>query len=627
MNRPAARVGLGLVAMSVDVAVNLLWCVPGQVGGLGGVPRAPAARSGRGGAAWRPVLFAPAGFAAAHPDLAAACEVREAPRSTAPAGRGGSPPRPPGCARQTRDAALRHHGGGTAPAGAERPYVLTDPRPAVPDVPRSTSAGSSARYLDPDDAAQRPRAPRWSPCPPSTSAATVIDAYGLDPQRVVVVPHGVRAGAAHRRHARRRAAPPGYALGDGPVLVYPAVTHPHKNHRVPARPAARRAGPTRTCGWCSSAARAVPRRRSAACLDRRVCRLGRVPAADRNGLMAHGRRARVPQPLRGLRRPADRGDGARHADHRRGHDVHPRGRRRRRPRPAARRSTRGPGRSTTVARRRADLDRRRPRSASRSSPRHAPARPSTRRVRRGRADDRAADRPLRLAVLCPHFEPDTAPTGEVITADRPRARRRAATSSHVVTALPWYRHHAIEPGWTGRLVRHEHTTVGDASPGSTRSPARTSAASSAVPRGSSASARSPALQAAARRPGRRRAGDVAAVHHGADRLGVCTSLRRGPARLQRPGRVPRRGDRHRGDHRPPADRRRPLGRAAHLPGERARSPSSARRCGPTSSAKIPAGPGRRRGRHPQLRRHRGDPPARPAHRAARPSSASATSRW
>src|SRR5690606_26641954 len=31
---------------------------------------------------------------------------------------------------------------------------------------------------------------------------------------------------------------------------------------------------------------------------------------------------------------------------------------------------------------------------------------------------------------------------------------------HVVTALPWYRHHATEPGWDGQLVRHEDTPWG-----------------------------------------------------------------------------------------------------------------------------------------------------------------------
>jgi colanic acid biosynthesis glycosyl transferase WcaI len=31
---------------------------------------------------------------------------------------------------------------------------------------------------------------------------------------------------------------------------------------------------------------------------------------------------------------------------------------------------------------------------------------------------------------------------------------------HVVTSLPWYQNHAIEPGWGGRVVRHEDTAWG-----------------------------------------------------------------------------------------------------------------------------------------------------------------------
>lgn len=66
---------------------------------------------------------------------------------------------------------------------------------------------------------------------------------------------------------------------------------------------------------------------------------------------------------------------------------------------------------------------------------------------------------LRLAVVCPHFEPDTAPTGAVMT----RIVHELAALGHeihVVTALPWYRNHAIESDWTGRLVRREQTDWG-----------------------------------------------------------------------------------------------------------------------------------------------------------------------
>lgn len=66
---------------------------------------------------------------------------------------------------------------------------------------------------------------------------------------------------------------------------------------------------------------------------------------------------------------------------------------------------------------------------------------------------------LRLVVLCPHFAPDIAPTGVVMTriVDELAARGHEL---HVVTALPWYRDHAIEPGWSGRLWRTERTEWG-----------------------------------------------------------------------------------------------------------------------------------------------------------------------
>ena len=53
---------------------------------------------------------------------------------------------------------------------------------------------------------------------------------------------------------------------------------------------------------------------------------------------------------------------------------------------------------------------------------------------------------MRLLVVCPHFEPDTAPTGVVIT----RLVTELASLGHeihVVTSLPWYREHRIDPDW------------------------------------------------------------------------------------------------------------------------------------------------------------------------------------
>jgi colanic acid biosynthesis glycosyl transferase WcaI len=67
--------------------------------------------------------------------------------------------------------------------------------------------------------------------------------------------------------------------------------------------------------------------------------------------------------------------------------------------------------------------------------------------------------PLRLIVLCPHFDPDTAPTGRVMSRIVGELVGRGH-QIHVVTSLPWYRAHRVEAGWTGRLTRAERTPWG-----------------------------------------------------------------------------------------------------------------------------------------------------------------------
>ena len=64
-----------------------------------------------------------------------------------------------------------------------------------------------------------------------------------------------------------------------------------------------------------------------------------------------------------------------------------------------------------------------------------------------------------LVVLCPHFAPDTAPTGVVMTRIVEELVALGHTV-HVVTSLPWYRSHRIEESWDGRLVRTEATSWG-----------------------------------------------------------------------------------------------------------------------------------------------------------------------
>ena len=66
---------------------------------------------------------------------------------------------------------------------------------------------------------------------------------------------------------------------------------------------------------------------------------------------------------------------------------------------------------------------------------------------------------MRLLVLCPHYAPDVAPTGEVMTAIVSELARRGH-EIQVVTSLPWYRQHRVEPEWRGRPLRRGRSRGG-----------------------------------------------------------------------------------------------------------------------------------------------------------------------
>ncbi|MDP6284064.1 MAG: glycosyltransferase family 4 protein [Acidimicrobiales bacterium] len=66
---------------------------------------------------------------------------------------------------------------------------------------------------------------------------------------------------------------------------------------------------------------------------------------------------------------------------------------------------------------------------------------------------------MKITIICPHFAPDTAPTGEVMT-QIVNELQHLGHRIHVVTSLPWYRDHSVEPGWTGRLISREKTSWG-----------------------------------------------------------------------------------------------------------------------------------------------------------------------
>ena len=62
---------------------------------------------------------------------------------------------------------------------------------------------------------------------------------------------------------------------------------------------------------------------------------------------------------------------------------------------------------------------------------------------------------MRLLIVTPHFTPDTAPTGVVVTA-LVDEWCRLGHQVHVVTSLPWYEEHRVADGWTGRAARRGH---------------------------------------------------------------------------------------------------------------------------------------------------------------------------
>lgn len=66
---------------------------------------------------------------------------------------------------------------------------------------------------------------------------------------------------------------------------------------------------------------------------------------------------------------------------------------------------------------------------------------------------------MKIVVIGPHFDPDTAPTGRVLSRIVDELARRGH-DLHVVAALPWYREHAVEAGWEAHVARREHTSWG-----------------------------------------------------------------------------------------------------------------------------------------------------------------------
>lgn len=267
-----------------EVFVNLMWCVPGAVGGS--EEYLVRQLLGLGENEFDVTVAAPKGFAAAHPEIASRHRVTESPHD------GRSRPRrvweeSTWLFGQSRSAAVVHHGGGTIPLRHRRPAVLTIHDLQYREFPEYLRAHKLA-YLK----TVMPRSARRADVivvPTDFVRRTVVDAYGIDPARILVVPHGIESTLGSQatsadvlRHK--------YSLGEGPIVVLPAMTHPHKGHDflfdVMERFWKQQGVTLVLTGGAGLSEDSVNERIGSGGLNGAVRKLGRVSQADRDGLLA-----------------------------------------------------------------------------------------------------------------------------------------------------------------------------------------------------------------------------------------------------------------------------------------------------------------------------------------------------
>jgi alpha-1,3-rhamnosyl/mannosyltransferase len=275
-----------VISQRPQIAVNMLWCVPGNVGGSEEYFVRQLLGLAEIDAPFDVSVYVPRGFITAHPEVAAVTNVVEAPSS---------------CrnrelrvwlentwlASRTTRAHVVHHGGGTMPHRGNRSTLLT-----VHDV----------QYLTfPEYFSRLKLAYLRNRVPSAIRRATVIAApseyvrssiehnFGADRARTTVVRHGLEREIGQSKTSeselRQR-----FNLGQSRVLVMPAITHPHKNHQFILNLLAHqwRAEDVKVVmvGGKGLADNAVQRQIVDLGLSERVVRSGRVNAADRDGLIA-----------------------------------------------------------------------------------------------------------------------------------------------------------------------------------------------------------------------------------------------------------------------------------------------------------------------------------------------------
>ena len=277
--------------MTLSVAMNMLWCVPGRVGGSEEYFVRQLLGLSQLADRCAVTAFVPRGFIDVHPEVAAAGEVVEAGHDCLSRVRRVFTENTWLHAR-SKGFDLVHHGGGTMPSRSSSPSVVT-----VHDLQYLTYP----QYFTRTKLAYLGRR-----VPNAVRRATVVTAVGVDPSRVVVVRHGIEStlGSSPTPEAelRRR-----FSITTPRVLVYPAITHPHKNHEFLLRlMASAWSDPQLGIVFAGGAGLAdddVSRLVSELGLSSRVVRTGRVSPADRDGLIAMAEAVVFPSKFEGFGAP------------------------------------------------------------------------------------------------------------------------------------------------------------------------------------------------------------------------------------------------------------------------------------------------------------------------------------
>mgnify|MGYP001584626304 FL=1 len=198
------------------IAVDLLWLVPGDVGGSEEYAvRTLLAYASHGPSDLRPVVHLTGAAAEAHPELGQLLDVETCPVDNRHRGRR-LLAESTWLASRTRQLDAVHHMGGRIPARTGAPVAVTvhDLQPL--DHPEHFSVAKRA-YLG----RALPRSIRRADVVVAVShgvAHQIMDRFAIPAERVPVVSSGVV---------------PAVGLpvpSDPPTILYPAVTHPHKRH-------------------------------------------------------------------------------------------------------------------------------------------------------------------------------------------------------------------------------------------------------------------------------------------------------------------------------------------------------------------------------------------------------------